>query len=111
MSILIAIAALALSAPATLDEKCEIVGDMAKLAMEQRQRNIRLSEFLRIANSFGEGADIDPKEKADLVALFREIGMNAYDEPLFTTEEVQQQVINEFANKWEKSCYDRGRRK
>lgn len=67
--------------------------------MRHRQRNVALSEVLKIVDG------VDPKTRA----TFREIVMQAYSLPAWSSDEMRQKAVDEFGNQWELSCHEANR--
>lgn len=77
---------------------CPMFGSIAKTTMQKRQENVLMSDMITmIENKLGKD---DPFTK-----IAKTIIMQAYARPLFSTESVKQQEINDFANKTMSICY------
>lgn len=66
---------------------CEDVSEMSGLVMVMRQEDVTITEALVIT----KGA-------------FKELIMDAYDTPKYSTDKFKKLSINEFRNKWHLAC-------
>ena len=78
------------------DDLCKSLGELGASFMRARQGGIPLSDVL---NVFPESPDEDTGEVA------RKIAIAAYEQPRYSTEENQLQVISEFRDAIELVCY------
>lgn len=80
---------LAVSAKPLTMETCDVVAKEAKAAMTLRQANYPLNKVL-------------PELKGNKLSI--EILLNAYEKPVFGTEEYQVKAVNEFTSFWYREC-------
>ncbi|MBD9372782.1 hypothetical protein IB238_09135 [Rhizobium sp. ARZ01] len=77
-------------------DDCPGAGKIARRMMEVRQLGVSLTDAMKVA----EGADISVREfVVDLVKA-------AYSEPAYSTGEMQERSVEEFANGIELACYN-----
>lgn len=73
-------------------QTCEMFNKIAEAVMTARQSGVALSDLM----SDFESITSDP--------YFSQMLIDAYDQPRFTTEEVQKRTIQEFANEHYSQC-------
>lgn len=79
---------------AMADDVCKKFGDLAESVMEARQKNVPVSEMMKIMNT-------DP----DFSEIGKMIVIEAYNRPAFSTYEYQSRAIASFRNDMELVCY------
>lgn len=80
----------------SVDEVCKTLGDLGATFMQARQKGIPLSDLMEV---FPESPDDYTAE------LARTILFAAYEQPRFSTEDIQLQAISEFRDAIELECY------
>ena len=78
------------------DEVCKSLGDLGSTFMKARQKGIPLSDLVKV---FPESSDNYTAEVA------RKLAIAAYEQPRYSTEENQLQVVSEFRDAIELACY------
>lgn len=83
-----------ISAPAFAQDdpmqKCALVGEIAGQTLKAYSIGVYLSDMI----DFAEGDE-----------LLLEIILDAYDEPRYSTDEMIDEAIFDFRNKWEHGCF------
>jgi hypothetical protein len=81
------------------EELCGLViGDaFAKLTMLKRQNGSPMSEVMADAS--------DADKTFGLSGTMREMVIDAYERPRFSTKEHRERAVTDFANEWMLSCY------
>lgn len=77
---------------------CELLGSLSKAIMSARQRNMPMQDLMR--DFFGDNSQFDN--------VARGIVIDAYETPLFNTEQNKKVAITEFQNKWYLECVKSG---
>ena len=108
MKYLLTAAVLAFAAPAHAEtataqpeDFCQMIGGMAEAIMSIRQSGTQLSKLM---TTFSNGGQFP----AELNAVVQEMAIAAYQQPNYSTAEVQQRAITEFRNDYETACYMAG---
>jgi hypothetical protein len=78
-------------------EVCQSFGAMAEQILDTRYSGASLSKAMAVVNSVQDAA---------FRKLVREIVMQAYRQPAYSTYEFQAQAKRDFRNKWELACYE-----
>ena len=86
------IVALALATPLAHAINCQEVGTLAAKVMEARQVNVSMSNMMKIAQDNNN-------------SLMKTMVIEAYEKPRFSTEEYQNNAIQDFRSFWELACY------
>ena len=74
----------------TQEQLCEIEGSLAKVVMDGRQLGFELSGMLKMVKTAPGGS--------------REMVLQAYEEPRYSTKAMQQRTITDFADNWLLRC-------
>ena len=75
-------------------EFCIGIGNTSQAIMEARQMEVPISEVMSIF------PDQDANDQ-----FYREVIIEAYEEPAYLSSEAQQRAISRFRNTWETECF------
>ena len=75
-------------------EFCMGIGNRAQAIMEARQMEVPISELMSIF----------PEQDAN-DQFYREVIIEAYEEPAYLSPEAQQRAVSGFRNTWETECF------
>jgi hypothetical protein len=75
-------------------EFCTGIGNMAGAIMEARQMEIPMSEVMTVFSSSTESDQ-----------FYREVVIKAYEQPAYSSPEIQQRAVSGFRNAWEVECF------
>lgn len=85
---------------AILTENCTAIGELARNMMAKRQSGTDMSEMMSVVDKLD---DKDP-----LKSIGKAMVIQAYETPLFNSEDYKQRTISEFANEIQVKCYQSG---
>ena len=107
MKYLLTAAVLAFATPASAEtatreqQFCQMIGGMAEAIMSVRQSGTQLSKFMTTFSNAGQFP-------AELNAVVQEMAIAAYQQPNYSTAEMQKRAISDFRNGYETACYAAG---
>jgi hypothetical protein len=82
------------AAIAATDDLCKSLGKSGELTMRSRQQGVDMSAVMELANKAGP-----------MKQVLRHMIIDAYDEPQYSSKEMQDRVIKEFSNQAQLKCY------
>ena len=74
-------------------QQCTAIGEAAETVMTTRQNGVPLSQVLEAAT------------QPDMPSFAPTMVLQAYDKPLFNTEQYRLKAISEYKEVWEMACY------
>lgn len=75
---------------------CEQFGELAESIMKSRQTGVPLSSLMNV---------IKDTPETDGNEIFRNMIVMAYDEPRYSSDNMQRRAIEDYRNLWELGCY------
>lgn len=74
-------------------EDCKSIEMLSTVIMKSRQNNVPMSKIIDVSIAHGNIEAIKP------------VIIDAYNQPVFATENYKHQAISKFSNKWFLECY------
>ena len=85
------------------DEKCDVIESGARFVMEMRQSGTSMRKFVDAVQARSD-EEPDNKEAEVLGKLYKSFAELAWSKPLYSTEQMKQRAINEFADEFYLTC-------
>lgn len=99
MKALILSLVIAISSPTLVSAEaitCEQFGELAESIMKSRQTGVPLSSLMNVIKDTPEANDNE---------IFRNMIVMAYDNPRYSSDNMQRRAIEDYRNFWELGCY------